>query len=194
MEEMLLFWLIDYKMAQKTLSAGSLGKSNVPREHVQHAPRYVFDEFPEICPWCESDAPAYVIFSFIPFAEMRDAGDKKQRSLLQTAKREQKEGKFMVPQPFYGCRKCLRERFLISYSEEAVKAIFDNLLLGNSNVTVIVKRCHAELCVTISIMQKNRSRGEEQQREKNARTRTAGKEHENQCNATQDVVRLTISP
>lgn len=140
MEEMLLFWLIDYKMAQKTLSADNLGKSDVPREHSQHAPRYVFDEFPETCPWCESDAPAYVIFSFIPFAEMRNAGDKKQRSLLQTAKREQKEGKFMVPQPFYGCRKCLRERFLISYSEEAVKAIFDNLLLGNSNITVIVKQ------------------------------------------------------
>lgn len=140
MEEMLLFWLIDYKMAQKTLSANSVGKSDIPCEHGQHVPRYVFEEFPEICPLCESDAPDYVIFSFIPFAEMRNAGDKKQRSLLQTAKREQKEGKFMVPQPFYGCRECLRERFLISYSEEAVKAIFDHLLLGTSNVTVIVKQ------------------------------------------------------
>jgi hypothetical protein len=71
---------------------------------------------------------------------MRDVGDKKQRSLLQKAKMEQKEGKFMVPQPFYGCRDCLRERFLISYSEEAVKAIFDNLLLGTSNVTVLIKQ------------------------------------------------------
>ena len=76
MEEMLLFWLIDYKMAQKTLSTNSLGKSDIPREHGQHVPRYVFEEFPDKCPWCESDAPDYVIFSFIPFAEMRNAGDK----------------------------------------------------------------------------------------------------------------------
>jgi len=143
-KEMLLFWLIDYKMAQKTLSMNSLEKSDIPCEHGQHTPRYVFEEFPEKCPLCKSDAPDYVIFSFIPFVQMTDAGDKKQRSLLQTAKREQKEGKFMVPQSFYGCRECLREMFLIFYSEEAVKVIFDNLLLGISNVTVIVKQSFNE--------------------------------------------------